>query len=77
LAATQIAKRRAVTDAIRADFPLCTSIVDDLRAVFGQGVKPKFFSEDGKTMGKPLEFAGTDVDKYLRMVDADAKRRGK
>lgn len=62
---------------IRADFPLCTSIVDDLRAKFGPGVKPKYFNEGGKTMGKELDFAGTDVDQLIRLADADAKRRAK
>lgn len=61
---------------IRADFPGCTSIVDEFRAAFGPGVKPKYFSEGGKTMGKPVPFDGTDVDQILRLVDADAKRAG-
>jgi hypothetical protein len=51
-------------------------MVDELAAVFGP-VKVRWCEENGKTMGKPLEFAGTDVDQYLRMVDADAKRRAK
>ena len=63
-------------DAIRRDFPNCTSIIDDFRAAFGPGVKPLYFDEDGKTMGKQQPFDGTDVDKYLRLVDMTAKRRG-
>lgn len=62
---------------IRADFPECTSIIDAFRAEFGPGVKAKFFSENGKTMGKPVPFDGTDVDQILRLVDAGAKRVGK
>jgi hypothetical protein len=62
---------------IRADFPGCTQIIDQFRAVFGDGVKAKYFSEGGKTMGKEPEFAGTDVDKLLRYVDGVAKRAGK
>jgi len=62
---------------IRADFPLCTSIVDDLRAKFGPGVKPLYFSENGKTMGKEQAFEGTDVDKLIRLSESDAKRGGR
>ena len=65
-----------VREQIRQDFPGCTSIIDDFRAVFGPGVKPLYFEEDGKTMGKQQPFDGTDVDKYLRLVDMTAKRRG-
>jgi len=61
---------------IRIDFPNCTAIIDQFRAVFGDGVKAKYFEEDGKTMGKQQPFDGTDVDKYLRLVDMTAKRRG-
>jgi len=52
LAATQIKKRRAVESEIRRDFPLCTAAADHVRAEFGPGVKPTYFSEGGKTMGK-------------------------
>jgi hypothetical protein len=70
-------REEAEREQMRVDWPGCTAIVDEVRAEFGPGVKAKYFSENGKTMGKPLEFIGTDVDQYLRMVDADAKRRGK
>jgi hypothetical protein len=60
---------------IRSDFPNCTSIIDQFRAVFGEGVKAKYFEEDGKTMGKPQPFDGTDVDKLIRLDEMDAKRR--
>lgn len=60
---------------IRIDFPGCTSIIDQFRAVFGDGVKAKYFEEDGKTMGKPQPFDGTDIDKLIRLDDMDAKRR--
>lgn len=63
-------------DQIRRDFPGCTSIIDDFRAVFGPGVKPLYFEEDGKTMGKQQPFDGRDVDKLIRLFDMDAKRRG-
>ncbi len=61
-------------DQIRADFPLCTQAIDQFRAVFGAGVKPLYFSDGGKTMGKQQPFEGTDVDKIIRMADMDASR---
>ena len=64
-----------VREQIRQDFPGCTSIIDDFRAVFGAGVKPLYFSEAGKTMGKEQVLEGTDVDKLIRLDDMDAKRR--
>jgi hypothetical protein len=60
---------------IRHDFPGNTANIDDFRAVFGDGVKAKYFEEDGKTMGKPQPFEGTDIDKLIRLDDMDAKRR--
>lgn len=77
MAATQVAKSHERRDQIRRDFPGCTSIIDDFRAVFGPGVKPLYFSEDGKTMGKEQTFEGTDVDKLIRLSDMDAKRGGR
>ena len=62
---------------IRANFPGCTAIVDDLRDVFGPGVRAKYFREAGKTMGKQQVFDGTDVDKLIRLDDMDAKRARK
>lgn len=64
-------------DQIRRDFPGCTSVIDDFRAVFGPGVKPLYFEENGKTMGKQQSFDGTDVDKLIRLDDMDTKRRSK
>lgn len=60
---------------IRHDFPDATAGIDKLRAVFGPGVKPLYFEEDGKTMGKQQAFDGIDVDKLIRLDDMDAKRR--
>lgn len=77
LAATQVAKGHERREQIRRDFPGCTSIIDDFRAVFGPGVKPLYFSENGKTMGKQQPFEGTDVDKLIRLDDMDTKRRSK
>lgn len=71
-----LAAAETVRDQIRRDFPGCTSIIDDFRAVFGPGVKPLYFEEDGKTMGKQQPFDGTDVNKLVRLFDAEAKRRG-
>jgi hypothetical protein len=77
LAATQVEKRRAVTDGIRADFPDATDGIDQLRAAFGPGVKAKYFSEGGKTMGKPIPFEGTDAEKIIRYDDMRQKRMAK
>lgn len=71
-----LATAETVREQIRRDFPGCTSIIDDFRAVFGPGVKPLYFEEDGKTMGKQQPFDGTDVDKLIRLDDMEAKRRG-
>ena len=61
---------------IRIDFPNCTSIIDQFRAVFGDGVKAKYFEENGKTMGKRQPFDGTDIDKLIRLDESDATPRG-
>lgn len=58
----------------RRDYPGLAAIADDFKCMGG---RIKHGIENGKEIGKPLEFAGTDVDQYLRMVDADAKRRAK
>jgi hypothetical protein len=54
---------------IRRDFPGATAAIDEFRAAFGPGVKPLYFSEAGKTMGKPQPFDGTDVNKVIAMDD--------
>lgn len=69
-------------DQIRRDFPGCTSIIDDFRAAFGPGVKPLYFSEDGKTMGKQQPDFEDDSVKWiwLGMTEGDRirmLRRGK
>lgn len=70
-----VRKDEVKREQIRIDFPNCTAIIDQFRTVFGDGVKAKYFEEDGKTMGKPQPFNGTDVDKFIRLDDMDAKRR--
>jgi hypothetical protein len=52
-------------------------MTEQLRAVFGPGVKPLYFSEAGKTMGKQQAFDGTDADQLIRLDDMDAKRSRK
>lgn len=37
---------------VRENFPKCSSIADEFRAVFGPGVKVLAMSEDGKQIGK-------------------------
>lgn len=59
---------------IRADFPGCTTIIDQFRAVFGPGVKPTYFSENGKTMGKQQPFEGDNLDKHLWLAMTDSER---
>ena len=61
-------------EANRRAFPGVAEIVDQLTAAFGP-VRVLHAIENGREIGKPQPFAGTDVDQYLRMVDADAKRR--
>ena len=62
-------------DQIRRDFPGCTSIVDDFRAVFGPGVKPLYFSEAGKTMGKQQPDFDDDSAKWIWLAMSDAERK--
>src|SRR6185312_2915922 len=69
-----VRKNEDKREQIRRDFPGCTSIIDDFRAVFGPGVKPLYFSEAGKTMGKEPAFEGTDVDKLIRLDDTQRAR---
>ena len=70
-----VRKEEGRREQIRHDFPGCTSFIDDFRTAFGPDVKPLYFSEGGKTMGKPQPFDGTDIDKLIRLDDA-MKRRG-
>ena len=72
-----VRKEDAAREQIRRDFPSCAAITEQLRAVFGPGVKPLYFSEAGKTMGKQQAFDGTDVDQLIRLDDMDAKRARK
>lgn len=51
------------------------SISDEFSAVFGP-VKILHGIENGKEIGKPQPFDGTDVDKYLRHIDMADKRKG-
>ena len=72
-----VSRNEGKREQIRRDFPGCTSIIDDFSAVFGPGVKPLYFSEAGKTMGKQQAFDGTDGDQIIRMSDMDAARNRK
>jgi len=72
---SNVRKEDEKREQIRIDFPNCTAIIDQFRAVFGDGVKAKYFEEVGKTMGKKQPFDGTDVDKLIRLDDMTAKRR--
>jgi hypothetical protein len=60
---------------IRADFPGCTSIIDDFRAAFGPGVKPLYFEEGGKTMGKKQPDFEDDSAKWIWLAMSDAERK--
>lgn len=60
----------------RDQFPGVTAIVDEFRAAFGADqVKVRWACENGREIGKPIPFEGTDVDKLIRLDDMDAKRR--
>ena len=74
LAATQVAKGHDRREQIRRDFPGCTSIIDDFRAAFGPGVKPLYFSEGGKTMGKQQPDFEDDSAKWVWLGMTEAER---
>lgn len=54
---------------VRRDFPLCTAFADQVREAFGPGVKARYFSENGKTMGKPTEDGNLDAFRLLDLMD--------
>jgi hypothetical protein len=63
----------------RADFPDFTDGLDRLRAAFGADqVKPLWVSENGKEIGKPQPFDGTDISKVIAADDwhKAAQKRG-
>ena len=62
---------------IRRDFPLCTDAIDAFRVAFGPGVKPLYFSENGKTMGKQQPDFQDDSAKWewLAMTEAERIRK--
>jgi hypothetical protein len=59
----------------RAAFPGTAEAIDNLRAVFGPGVKLLHATENGRSIGKPQPFDGTDIDQFIRLDDA-MKQRG-
>ena len=59
---------------IRRDFPGCTAAIDDFRAEFGPGVKPLYFSEGGKTMGKQQPDFEDDSAKWVWLSMPEAER---
>lgn len=59
---------------IRRDYPECTAMTDEVRAVFGPGVKPIYFSEGGKTMGKPAPDFVDNTFKYIWLTMTEAER---
>lgn len=75
MAATQIGKQQQRAATNREAFPGVASISDEFSAVFGP-VKILHGIENGKEIGKPQPFDGTDVDKYLRHIDMADKRKG-
>jgi hypothetical protein len=49
-------KHKPVTAAyVRANFPACTQFADNVRAVFGVGVKMVYAKENGKELGELTE----------------------
>lgn len=72
-----VRKEEGRREQIRRDFPECASIIDEFRETFGPEVKPLYFSEAGKTMGRPQPFDGTDVDKLLRLDDWTHQTHGR
>ena len=68
LANTQIEKRQQQAASNRANFPDTAEIVDRLSAVFGP-VKVLHAVENGKEIGKPQPFDGTDISKVIAADD--------
>ena len=67
----------AKREANRAAFPGVAQIVDSLTAAFGP-VKVLHAIENGKEIGKPQPFDGTDIDKVIAAHDWSryAQKRG-
>ena len=79
MAATQVGKRKAASDANRLKCPGGKRIKDEF-AAYGIDVKIKHITENGNELGKPLVFGGpgtTDVDKFLRYVDGVAREKAR
>lgn len=52
MGAIQMARNSDGKDANRARFPFAAQIVDELREVFGDGVKVEWAEENGQQIGK-------------------------
>lgn len=64
---------------IRRDFPDTAEGFDRMKAMFGDDqVKVKYAVENGKELGKPQPFDGTDIDKVIAADDWHnaAQKRG-
>lgn len=71
-------KNKISFEYVRENFPTCVEFADECRAVFGDGVKMVYASEDGQVIGN--QFAGdevcmADVD-LSPMLTAEQLRRG-
>lgn len=63
-----IVREEGRREQMRRDFPGVASLVDEVRDEFGE-VKVLHASENGREVGKPQPFDGTDVDKVIAMDD--------
>lgn len=68
LAEAQVAKRQEARNENRRAFPDTAEIVDRLTAAFGP-VKVLHAIENGKEIGKPQPFDGTDISKVIAADD--------
>jgi hypothetical protein len=46
-------KEPLTPEEIKRRFPVCTGIVDEFRALFGPGVRARYFKEGDQELGKP------------------------
>ena len=69
-----VRKEEGRREQIRHDFPGCTSFIDDFRTAFGPDVKPLYFSEGGKTMGKQQPDFEDDSAKWIWLSMTEAER---
>lgn len=61
----------------RAAFPFAASVVDELRAVFGDGVKLIYAAENGREIGKEDKTPGVVPVRVATVESINLKNKGK